>query len=90
MKEILNTLPTPLELILDPISLIVLGMYGILMIWEALAPARKLPSIKYWKLKGIIAFIIFFYLSSYLQGVHSVRNFRKLSKKSGKSQEKWP
>ena len=65
MKEILNTLPTPLELILDPISLIVLGMYGILMIWEALAPARKLPSIKYWKLKGIIAFIIFFYLSSY-------------------------
>ncbi len=65
MKEILNTLPTPLELVLDPISLIVLGMYGTLMIWEALAPARKLPSIKYWKLKGIIAFIIFFYLSSY-------------------------
>lgn len=36
------------------------------MIWEALFPARPLPVVKYWKLKGLIFFAFFFYLSSYL------------------------
>ncbi len=59
-------MPTPLELLLDPISLIILAIYAMLMIWEALFPARSLPKVKYWKLKGITAFTVFFYLSSYL------------------------
>ena len=59
-------MPTPLEILLDPISLIVLALYAGLMIWEALFPARQLPAIKYWKLKGLVFFVFFFYLSSYL------------------------
>ncbi|MGI9550147.1 MAG: sterol desaturase family protein, partial [Aurantibacter sp.] len=59
-------MPTPLEILLDPVSLIVLAMYAILMIWEALFPARQLPKIKFWKLRGLTAFAFFFYLSSYL------------------------
>ncbi len=59
-------LPTPLDLIFHPISYIVFAIYGVLMIWEALFPARTLPKIKFWKLKGILAFAFFFFLSSYL------------------------
>ena len=66
MKEIIASLPTPVQLVLDPISYIVFAIYGGLMLWEALFPARKLPKMKYWKLKGILAFVLFFYLSSYL------------------------
>ncbi|WP_422859797.1 sterol desaturase family protein [Flagellimonas sp. S174] len=66
MENILLNLPTPLELILDPISYVVYGIYTVLIAWEALFPARKLPKIKYWRLKGFIAFTLFFFLSSYL------------------------
>lgn len=59
-------MPTPLEILLDPISLIVLAMYAMLMLWEAVFPARALPPVKNWKLKGLTAFVVFFYLSSYL------------------------
>ncbi len=65
METILN-LPKPLELVLNPISYIVFGMYGGLMLWEALFPARPLPKLKFWKLKGILSFVFFFFLSSYL------------------------
>ncbi len=57
---------SPLEILLDPISLIVIVMYLALMLWEAIWPAKQLPYVKYWKLKGIASFIFFFYLSSYL------------------------
>lgn len=59
-------MPTPLEILLDPISLVILAMYAILMIWEAIFPARELPKIKHWKIKGLVSFAVFFYLSSYL------------------------
>lgn len=59
-------MPTPLEILLDPISLIIIAMYIGLMIWEALFPARELPTIRFWKLKGLTSFAIFFYLSTYL------------------------
>jgi sterol desaturase/sphingolipid hydroxylase (fatty acid hydroxylase superfamily) len=59
-------MPTPLEILLDPVSLIVIAMYAALIAWEALFPAKKLPNVKFWRLKGMIAFGIFFYLSSYL------------------------
>ena len=66
MQEILTNLPTPLELVFDPISYVIFGMYGGLMLWELLFPAKKLPQIKYWKLRGLTAFTFFFFLSSYL------------------------
>ncbi len=60
-------MPTPLDILLDPISLIVIGMYALLFIWESLFPRNKnLPTVKYATLRGLIAFGVFFYLSSYL------------------------
>jgi len=59
-------MPTPLEILLDPVSLIVIAMYGTLMLWEAIFPGRKLEKIKGWKFRGIIAFVIYFFLSTYL------------------------
>jgi sterol desaturase/sphingolipid hydroxylase (fatty acid hydroxylase superfamily) len=60
------TMPTPLEILLDPISLGVLALYGALMLWEALAPGRKLPKVKGWIPRALGSFVVYFYLSSYL------------------------
>jgi sterol desaturase/sphingolipid hydroxylase (fatty acid hydroxylase superfamily) len=59
-------MPTPIQILLDPISLGLLALYSILITWEAVFPARQLPKVKYWKIKGILFFFIYFYLSSYL------------------------
>ena len=59
-------MPTPLEILLDPISLTVLAMFAGLMIWEAAAPGNKLPKIRGWVTRGLISFAVYFYLSSYL------------------------
>jgi sterol desaturase/sphingolipid hydroxylase (fatty acid hydroxylase superfamily) len=59
-------MPTPLDILLDPISLGILGMYSMLMLWEGIFPGRKLPVVKYWKLRGIAVFIFYFYFTSYL------------------------
>jgi sterol desaturase/sphingolipid hydroxylase (fatty acid hydroxylase superfamily) len=59
-------MPTPLEILLDPISLVILVMYAALMLWEAIRPGRKLPVVKGWRLRGLTAFAAFFYLSTYL------------------------
>ena len=59
-------MPTPLELLLDPISLTVLAIYATLIAWEAFAPARKLPPVKLWRTRGLLAFAVYFLLSSYL------------------------
>ncbi len=66
MKSLLLSLPSPLDILMDPISLIILSIYAGLMIWEWAAPARKLPLVPYWKLKGMISFFTFFFISSYL------------------------
>lgn len=59
-------MPSPIDVLLDPISLTVFAIYASLMLWEQLAPARPLPAVKGWKLRGLSAFIVFFFLSSYL------------------------
>lgn len=59
-------MPNPLELLLDPISLTVFALYGLLIAAEALFPARSLPRSPLWQVRGLGAFIVFFYLSSYL------------------------
>lgn len=59
-------MPTPLEILLDPISLAVIAMFVALAAWEAVAPARRLPEVRGWKLRGLAAFAFYFYLSSYL------------------------
>ncbi|MEQ9166573.1 MAG: sterol desaturase family protein [Fulvivirga sp.] len=62
----MESLPTPLELLLDPVSLIIIGIYMSLYLWESFFPRQKFPKIKYATLRGITAFAVFFYLSSYL------------------------
>jgi sterol desaturase/sphingolipid hydroxylase (fatty acid hydroxylase superfamily) len=59
-------MPTPLELLIDPVSLAILALYAGLMIWESIAPGRQLPEIKYWKIRGLAVFVFYFYLASYL------------------------
>lgn len=59
-------MPTPIEILMDPVSIVVLALYGGLMIWEAVAAGRVLPEISGWKVRGLTAFVVFFYLSSYL------------------------
>jgi sterol desaturase/sphingolipid hydroxylase (fatty acid hydroxylase superfamily) len=61
----MKSLPTPLEILLDPISLIVIAMYLALMLWEKLLPGRSLDKMKYWYLRGFTMFVFYFYLSSY-------------------------
>lgn len=66
VKHVMMNLPTPLEILLDPISLVILAMYGLLMIWEAAFPGRTLPNIKGWKIRGLAVFAFYFFFSSYL------------------------
>lgn len=63
----MEILPSPIDLLLDPVSLAVIGMYLTLYGWEAFFPRKKnLPDIKGATPRGIAFFAIFFYLSSYL------------------------
>ncbi len=66
MFEKILQLPTPWQILIDPASIIVISIFFILVIAEAIVPARILPQIKYWRMKGIIAFFIYFFVSSYL------------------------
>lgn len=59
-------MPTPIDILLDPISLGVLALYGAMMLWEALAPARELPRVRGWIPRALTSFVVYFYLSSYL------------------------
>lgn len=59
-------MPTPIELLLSPTSLVVFGIYAALIALEALAPARRLPRVRAWPLRGLASFATYFLVSSYL------------------------
>lgn len=59
-------MPDPIAVLMDPISLGLLALYAALMAWEALLPARALPPVRGWRLRGLAAFVVYFYLSAYL------------------------
>ncbi|MGH8131021.1 MAG: sterol desaturase family protein [Steroidobacteraceae bacterium] len=59
-------MPTPLEILLDPVSLTVIVLYAALINLEALFPARPLVPVKGWRLRGLLAFAFYFFLSTYL------------------------
>jgi len=61
-----TTIPTPLEILPDPVSLMILAMFAGLALYEAIVPAKKLPVVKGWKIRGLVSFAIYFFLSSYL------------------------
>jgi len=59
-------MPTPLDLLLDPIAWIIFTGYAALLLWEALRPARALPPEPLWRLRGFTAFAVYFLIASYL------------------------
>jgi sterol desaturase/sphingolipid hydroxylase (fatty acid hydroxylase superfamily) len=59
-------MPTPFEILADPITLGLFAAYAGLMLWEAVLPARRLPQVPGWKLRTGISFVAYFLLSSYL------------------------
>lgn len=59
-------MPTPIEILFDPISIATFAIYAGLILWEQIAPAAKLAESRAWRLRGIIAFVVFFYVSTYL------------------------
>lgn len=59
-------LPTPLEVLADPISIAIFAIYFGFILLEAVAPARKLPAVPGWRLKGFIVFVVYFFLATYL------------------------
>ena len=54
-------MPTPLQILLDPVSLTALALYGALILLEALFPARPLPRIKGWIPRALVVFVFYFY-----------------------------
>jgi len=66
MKDLLASLPTPFEIITDPITLVVVAIYGALMIWESVFPARELPKMKFWRFRGVIFFLAYIILTTYI------------------------
>lgn len=59
-------MPTPIDVLLDPISLAVMAIFALLIAWEALTPARPLPRIRGWRLRGLAAFLVYTMVSTYL------------------------
>ena len=56
---------TVFEIITNPIA-IVLYMYVGLWVWESVAPAKILPKMPFWKLRGVLFFVFNFVLASAL------------------------
>ncbi|HSN70378.1 MAG TPA: sterol desaturase family protein, partial [Steroidobacteraceae bacterium] len=59
-------MPNLLEVILHPLSLVFFAMYGGLMLWESIAPARPLPRVQGWRWRGLASFAVYFLGASYL------------------------
>lgn len=59
-------MPGPVEILFDPLSLVVFALYGAFVLVESLFPARELPKIAGWRIRSFCAFVVFFYLATYL------------------------
>lgn len=59
-------MPSPLELLLDPISLAIFGLFFALALAEWAFPGRDLPRVRGWWARGLVSFAAYFFLSSYL------------------------
>ncbi len=59
-------LPTPLEVLLDPLSLAMLALIAGLLAAQALWPGRPLPNVRGWWLRAGLVFVLYFYLAAYL------------------------
>ena len=59
-------MPTPIDLLLDPVTWLMLAMFAGLLLWEFVAPGRELPRVRGWAARTSASFVVYFLLSSYL------------------------
>jgi len=59
-------MPTPIEILFDPISLGILTLYGLMIMAETFLQGDNLPKVKGWLPRATFVFVVYFYLSSYL------------------------
>ena len=59
-------MPTPIDLLMDPVTQVMLAMIAGLALWERIAPGRVLPRVRGWHARALAAFVVYFLLSSYL------------------------
>ncbi len=59
-------MPTPIDVLFDPISLVVMAIFATLIAWEAAFPAKTLPRVRGWRLRGLAAFLVYMMVSTYL------------------------
>jgi sterol desaturase/sphingolipid hydroxylase (fatty acid hydroxylase superfamily) len=59
-------MPTPVDIFMNPVAFTCMAIFAALIAWEHWFPARRLPHVRYWQLKGLVAFVCYFLLSSYL------------------------
>lgn len=62
----LDSLPNLIDILVDPVSIAIFAGFGALAAWERVAPARELPPVRGWRLRGLLAFAAFFLVSTYL------------------------
>lgn len=59
-------MPTPIDILFDPITLGLMALFSALLVWERLAPARPMPAPRGWWPRVIGAMLGYLMLSSYL------------------------
>lgn len=59
-------MPSPIEVLLDPTALILIGIWLSLMALEFMFPGRQQPPVKGWRISGLLALLSYLLLSSYL------------------------
>lgn len=59
-------MPTPIDILLDPATLVVLAMLAGLALWETLAPGRPLPRVRGWLPRTLATLFAFLMVSAYL------------------------
>ncbi len=59
-------MPTPFELLRDPVTLCLLALYLLLFCAEYFFPARQQPTVAGWHVRTLLAFVSYFALASYL------------------------
>jgi sterol desaturase/sphingolipid hydroxylase (fatty acid hydroxylase superfamily) len=59
-------MPTPIDILFDPVTLGLMALFSALLAWERLAPARPMPTLRGWWPRVIGAMLGYLMLSSYL------------------------
>jgi sterol desaturase/sphingolipid hydroxylase (fatty acid hydroxylase superfamily) len=59
-------MPSPIDILLDPVTLAVLAMYAALFAWERIAPGRPLPRVRGWIAVTLVSMGAYLMISAYL------------------------